>query len=176
VSLPAVSDPDLDALDSRLLREVLEVHRDWRGWSLREINARDLKRQFFVGTFAERGYSELRSRHFRPGELGDLLRHHHIRGVSNPAEIIFRDGVDALLDYCGLAEVALHGGHINTSSDQEFWQDLNRTLSQHEVRRYYEEHYCQVLPTLLRRRLQGALHEGVEAPAGPDSRIPEPCS
>jgi hypothetical protein len=86
--------------------------------------------------------------------LRRLLRHHRERAIRD-SETWYRDGFDFLLALYGAIEIGIWTGDLPAKLPEEFARRAFRVLTHPAVRRYYERHYRVLLPSLLRRRLQG---------------------
>lgn len=87
--------------------------------------------------------------------LDRLLRHHSEEAVSDQ-ETWWRDGLDYLLALYGAIEIGIWTGDLPADLPEEFAERARSVLFHPAVRRYHEEHYALVLPSLLCSRLRGA--------------------
>jgi len=80
-----------------------------------------------------------------------LLRYHAPIGITND-ETWSRDGIDYLLSFYSMLEIALSIGIIRPEFDNPLFEDAVANLSYPPLRTYYERHYPLVLPGRLRER------------------------
>lgn len=136
---------------------------------LREANLEDIRREYFEGKDAELALHSLRRSKNR--DLDWVLRDHRKVPITDPEELRLRALADELMAYCGVLEVALLSGFIESRDgparppDEPMWRDLNQILNDEAVRKFYESHYPLMLPQLLRQHLN---HESQLLPSQED--------
>lgn len=124
---------------------------------LRELNFRDLVLTYFNRTTAAAGLEWLESSATGADRtrLALVLRHHKQRPVTDDREILRRDSIDALLDFCSMLELASLAGYVDPTRQDTLTKRLLTALDMFELRQYYERFYAIRSPTLLRARLTG---------------------
>lgn len=124
--------------------------------NLAQANLEDILNRYYEATAAHgaaRRLCELIDRK-QERELARLLRDYRQIPISDADEINFRAAVDRLLTCYSVLEIASIANFIS-SIPNEFASEALTILSDHHVRRYYEELYAMRLSTLFRRRLAG---------------------
>jgi hypothetical protein len=99
--------------------------------------------------------------------LEQRLRNHFEREVTLSKEIELREGVDRLLSFYSILEIAIVGGLISPTLPEHISREAESHLGNRHVRRYYERHYPLLLPQLL--HLRGRAH-GIAPIDGHDRR------
>ena len=85
--------------------------------------------------------------------LTRVLRDYRLKPIRDRDEVRMRDGLDELLDFYGLVELASVARYVPDELPGEFKAAAIKRLSIPEVRHYYEELYPLALVTQLRQRL-----------------------
>ncbi len=89
------------------------------------------------------------------GQLGHLLRHHNTQGIVSYQEVARREAFDRTLQLYSLLTIALVAGYIPSDLGPEPVARLVSLLDRPPVRRYYEDYYPILLPSLLRLHVLG---------------------
>jgi hypothetical protein len=87
--------------------------------------------------------------------LDTVLRDHRKRGITERSELGIRHGMDELLDFYSLLELACVVRYVPDELPGDLRESARGQLSIPQVRRYYESHYPLPLATQFRRRLAG---------------------
>lgn len=106
---------------------------------------------------AERRLARVRARDSAAArrKLARELRDHEPGAIDEPSEIRFRDGVDYLLQYYSVLEIASLFDLVPDEFDTQFRDHAQWQLNQPAVVKYYEDHYPLLLPRMFRERLDG---------------------
>jgi hypothetical protein len=88
-------------------------------------------------------------------DLAVLLRHHRDGAVSGLTEIEQRQTFDYALQAYSLLTVALVAGYVPADLGKEPRREIESFLGREPLRRYYEENYPVLLPSLLRLHAKG---------------------
>lgn len=121
---------------------------------LKSANLSDLVEDYFNKTDARLGAKAIAS-NVPENKLDRLLRSHLIQEVVSQREIKARDGLDDLLAFYSILEIAFLCGVI-TELPTVLENQARKHLSRPAVRRYYEKFYPILLPVLFLERLNGA--------------------
>jgi len=87
--------------------------------------------------------------------LSHLLRYHQPERVSDPTEIEQRQTFDYALQAYSQLTVALIAGYVPAALGGDRSRDIEAFLGREPVRKYYEEYYRILLPSLLRLHAKG---------------------
>lgn len=87
--------------------------------------------------------------------LAHLLRFHKPEGVFDPIEVDQRQTFDYALQAYSQLTVALVAGYVPADLGKEPRREIESFLGREPVRRYYEEYYKVLLPSLLRLHANG---------------------
>jgi hypothetical protein len=87
--------------------------------------------------------------------LARLLRHHELRHVSDPTEVEQRQTFDYAIQAYSLLTVALIAGYVPADLGADRRSEIESFLGRAPVRKYYEDYYRILLPSLLRLHAKG---------------------
>jgi hypothetical protein len=126
---------------------------------LREVNYRNLKRQFYDCADVKKAARRIDSANTvaKSRALHFLLRYHEEKTVSD-AETWARDGFDELLHYYSILEIASLLDLIPRTLPQELQEMASRHLRHPAVNKYFVSNYPLVLPQLFALRVNGYLN------------------